>query len=199
MAQVSRRWSALLRSPDVWKPSLAAWYDGLLEPGLDDAAYALKARAMHYFRSGRCTHVWSGHFEYNPRAQDAFCEDVYAYWWLDTRELHLVDVRRRTSRTLVGKAREQIRNVTLSDRLVAFDSSLGICYVSDVAGKCNKTFPVHPHMRHVFTSRGPMLVCGGFLPTGADFYVWNLDKQRGTSVFIPKHHPLFKRPPEREQ
>jgi hypothetical protein len=192
--QVSRRWHALLRSSDVWKRRLTAWNDGPLNISDDYDHYATKAKSIHRFRNGNPSDIVTETIQ-NPvidrRALSALVEETFVQTLEAGRALLVVNLRTRTSWKTQGDAREHIIAVATSDCLVAYTTSINVCYVADLRGDRRAKFKFLPSMAKVLACSGPVVVCAGPSSDAVEFYLWNFDEMRGKSFRVGHNQSPF--------
>jgi hypothetical protein len=168
------------------KQALRAWYDGSLDLDADYHLCAAKAQAIHRFRTGRGAQCVTEPADLTSSIlrRNALIEDTFVQLSADQRKVVVRNVRTRTSWTTVGDARETILAIAASDLLVAFTTSLNVCYVADVRGEHRAHFKLPPGMTKVLACSGPTVVCGGPNSDAIEVYVWNYDTRRGKSFRI---------------
>jgi len=191
--QVSWPWYTLLRSPVVWKQGLRAWFDGTLGCEEDYDHYAAKALDIHRFRTGKYADSFTLTYDENDIVLEcaALFEETLVHVVSNQRELVVRNLRKRTSWKTHGDAREKIQLVSVSHQLVAYATSLNVCYVSDLVGEEKANFKLPPGMLKVLACRGRTVVCGGPRPDAAEVYIWDFDRRRGRSFRIGYDQPPF--------
>jgi hypothetical protein len=102
-----------------------------------------------------------------------------------------MNLRTGTSWKTQADAREQIVAVTASDYLVAYTTTLNVCYVFDLRGERRAKFKFPPSMAKILACSGPVVVCAGPSSDAVDFYVWNFDELRGKSFRVGHNQPPF--------
>jgi len=184
-----------LRSTDILKPALRAWYDDAVD--LEAVAYddcLREAQGIHRFRTGHHVDVVvtpptsDGLF---AASRTALVEDVLVEIPLPSRQLSVTNLRTGASWKAHGEAREKISHLAASKDLVAFCTTTNLCYVYTISGEQQAKFRLPPNWFSVFTCRNRTVVCGGFLEHFAEFYIWDLDSQTGKSLRLDYDQPLF--------
>lgn len=193
--QVSKRWHALLRSPDVLKRGLKAWDDGSVSlEGADYGICARKALDVHGFRSGRYVDLVtkSGDGRLFVANCTVLAEDLFVgVCSIFQRQLFVDNLRTRQSWQAHGDARERIVRVAASDQVVAFATTLNVCHVSDPHGGQRRKFRLNGGMFRVLACRGRIVVCAGHSSEAVEVYLWDFDLQRGTSFHVGFDKPPF--------
>ncbi|KAH6616664.1 hypothetical protein C7974DRAFT_402211 [Boeremia exigua] len=198
LQQVSRRWHRNLRSLAVLKPSLDNWYNGTVNlQGVDLDFCWRKARSIHAFRSASLTALPDSSFKIS--AQFATSEQVLSgdhLIWLsrDRRQVHVLNLRSLTSKTIVPIARELLRTVFASEELVMVTADAGgVIYVDELAGQGPvKRFRFVTSSRNfAVTCRNRTVACTGLLHDSILVYIWNYDTQQGKSFTIGKDTRLL--------
>jgi len=216
--QVSWRWHGILSSPDVVRPSLAQWYS-LKDPPLL-AAQVLRLEKQDYlklqtehllrFRSAKpyyhavydiqLSMDWGSTYGWRRRSFD-FCGNNIA--WIDesgdphTNSVRLRNLSTGLERKIVGRGREQLLCLALTEEILAFTTFSGICYVHELKSSVMRTFRLPSLDLLLFTARGRYVACltipvyqnsnGVVTDDGntSTVVVWNFDDQVSHSFRTP--------------
>ncbi|KAH8732397.1 hypothetical protein GQ44DRAFT_697585 [Phaeosphaeriaceae sp. PMI808] len=101
--------------------------------------------------------------------------------------------------TFQGDARETVRHLFASDKLVGFATHGTLCYVWDFDHREKRKFRVpNSDLFQSIACRGRMIACAGCLDDYALVYIWNYDNQRGISFTISYETTLFTSPPSKD-
>jgi hypothetical protein len=114
----------------------------------------------------------------------ALVEDTFAWLLPGCRTLNICNFRTMTKSILHGDARELITKVALSGSVVAFATTLNICYVQSLNDSKHKKFKLVRGMFEQLTCRDRTVICGGFVNDSAVIYTWDFDTQTGKSFDI---------------
>lgn len=196
---MSRRWCNLLRSPDLFKPTLRIWCDDTVN--LDNANYAdcfRVAQCIHRVQSGKLLEV---------SATKPFCElfvqdeggngpdidpgterlclvdDFLIDVPFPFRHLRVTNLRTGQEWRAVADGRESVSRVAASDQLIAFwTSGSRTCYIFDFTGMRRAKLQLPPSLNKIATCRGRIVVCGGTLNGCIELYVWESDSNKGRTI-----------------
>lgn len=189
LQRVSRRWQALLSTTDALKPSLKAWHDGTLT--FEGATYTeclQEAQSIHRFRTGRTVHdVESMPYQEGTPGSDriVLVGDFLAQVSSNShfRQVHVTNLRCRTSWNACADGREIIERVAASDQLIAiWTTSYQKCYVFDFSGARRAKFRLPTALGRMTACRDRTIVCGGIVDRHLELYIWDLDSQTGKTL-----------------
>ncbi|KAF2645058.1 hypothetical protein P280DRAFT_391489 [Massarina eburnea CBS 473.64] len=192
LQQVSTRWRTILRSLDVLKPNLNAWYDDTSHlEAFDYGQCRKRAEDAHRFRSGKYAKLSSVPVETLP-LESILVEDTLVSRCPSYRSILVENLRTGESWKGQGSARELITYTAASEEIVAFTTSSSTCYVTNVAGEQKRKFKLHGSMfKTAPVCSGRTIICAGFSENYAEIYMWNFDTQKGSSFRIGRDQPLF--------
>ncbi|KAF2107860.1 hypothetical protein BDV96DRAFT_288654 [Lophiotrema nucula] len=174
--RVSKKWNSLLKSEQLQRAAVGAWMD---ESICDELTALRTAQRYVRLRSGRPCHHVSIRMDFHLR--NCFLVNDNMVWLSkpDARELNILNLRQGQRWQARGEAREIIRRVATSDRLVSFVTMNNTCYVIDPSTRKRSSFKLPLHLLHQVACRGSMVACAGMLDKKLNLYVWDHDTGRG--------------------
>ncbi|KAF2660466.1 hypothetical protein K491DRAFT_60097 [Lophiostoma macrostomum CBS 122681] len=177
---VSRRWSHVLRSPDLLNLKLKAWYGDV--PSGDYASRRQKAEQLSRLCTGRpYDSVVVPIFEI-PR-KSILVKDTFAWISKDIRSLRICNLRTGKTVQAHTEGRRRVYLLAASEEILAYVTD-SACHVMTLDGKCQKRFRVTDvHLQYI-TCHGSIVSCGGFINNRAMLYNWDFTTGRGETVDI---------------
>lgn len=191
-------WYQKLQSLVVLKPNLDNWYDGKVDLQDVDLDFCRrKARSIHAFRGASESSLPDSSFKIS--AQSVLSEQLlrgdHLIWLADNRrQVHILNLRTMSSKTIVPTARELIRSIDASDDLVLMTTDAGgAIYVGEMTGHSQvKRFRLSSSRRDsVIACRRRTVACATPGPDGVLIYIWNYDLQAGRSFTITRKTPIL--------
>jgi hypothetical protein len=193
---VSRRWNNTLKSLHILKASLAQWDPSTLT--LQDTSYdscLKRARRIHAFRTGNPTSILK--IIPTNKISEVLLKGDHLIWlqpqnYIDTlRHAYILCLPSWTLRTVSGEAREQLRNVFASDKLVVLTTFTNTIYVHEIGGsQRRKKFRIpSKQYRENIGVRGTTVACVADLTTSTHVYIWEFCCGRGTSFKLDHSVP----------
>ncbi|KAF2444710.1 hypothetical protein P171DRAFT_280963 [Karstenula rhodostoma CBS 690.94] len=180
---VSRRWCDLLRSSELLKPALRAWYDNTV--ALEDASYAdclQRAQSIQRFRTGRCVQVAASKPTLEPSKRIALSEDFLVDVPHPFRQVRITNLRTGEDRRVGTEGRDMIEKFIASSELIACWNQAQTCYIFDYSATQRAKLRLPPSMNTFRACRGQTFICGGILNQHIELYLWDAQSQKGKTV-----------------